>query len=165
MTSKPKTILKWTMPGRETHKIVGGLTGATAAFLNAQNQPLLPALAEIFGGWLAGQHAGTWPDAAEPSISSHHRDVCHAIAPSFASATLLLQQVESLQGALRSQAQAYFQLAATTNDGSQQTVSAIAGLFLHVLAGSVPAIPAGYLSHVALDAATARGVPLLIRGF
>jgi hypothetical protein len=73
--------------------------------------------------------------------------------------------VESVQRCLRTQAQACFQLAASTDDGVQQFVNVLAGLALHALAGAVPAVPASYISHVALDACTTRGVPLLTRGF
>jgi hypothetical protein len=153
------------MPGYKTHKAIGGIAGGTAAFVCAQNQPPLLVLAETFGGWMAGQHAGTWPDIAEPGISSHHRDFCHSLAPTAYGATVVFQQVGSIQDSLRSQAQACFQLAASTNDGLQQFVNVTAGLLLHVLAGAVPAIPASYVSHVVLDAATPRGIPLVVRGF
>jgi hypothetical protein len=47
----------------------------------------------------------------------------------------------------------------------QWFVNVAAGLFLHFVAGAVPAVPASHLSHVALDAASVRGVPLLVRRF
>jgi hypothetical protein len=153
------------MSNFKDHQTIGGLVGGTAALLCAQDQPPLLTLAEICGGWIAGQRAGTWADAAEPATSSHHRDFCHALAPTAYGTSLLFQQVDSLQTSLRSQAQACFQLAATTNDGLQQFVNVAAGLLLHVVAGAVPAMPASYISHIALDACTPRGVPLLFRGF
>ncbi len=153
------------MPGYATHKAVGGLTGGAAALVCAQGQPPLLALAETVGGCIAGQYAGTLPDMFEPGISSHHRNTCHALAPTAYGATLLFRQVGDAQDTLRSQAHACFQLAAGTNDGVQQFVNIAAGLLLHVLAGAVPAIPAAYLSHVALDAATPRGIPFITRGF
>jgi hypothetical protein len=153
------------MANFKEHQTIGGLVGGTAALVCARNQPPLLILAEIYGGWLAGQHAGTWADVAEPATSSHHRDFCHALAPTAYGATLVLPQVDSIQTSLRSQAQACFQLAATTNDGLQQVVNIAAGLLMHVVAGAVPAVPASYLSHIALDASSPRGVPLLFRGF
>lgn len=152
------------MPGYRTHKTVGGVVGGATALVCAQNQPPLLILAEMLGGFVAGQYAGTWPDIFEPGTSSHHRDLCHALAPTAYAATFAFQQVPTLQNSLRSQAQTCFQLAAGTNDGFQQFVNVAVGLFLHVLAGAVPAIPASYVSHVALDAASPRSVPLLTRG-
>jgi hypothetical protein len=153
------------MPGYKEHKIVGGLTGGTASLFSAQTQPPLLACAEVFGGVLAGQYAGTLADKFEPGTSSHHRDFFHALAPSAYGATLAIQQIGSVQTSLRYQAQSCFQMAASTNDGIQQFVGVTAGLLLHVLAGAVPAIPVGYLSHVALDSASPRGVPVFVRGF
>lgn len=152
------------MPGFNEHKTIGGFVGGGAALLCAHNQPPALIVAEVLGGWFAGQHAGTWADLAEPATSSHHRDFCHALMPTAYAATLVFQRVDSLQTVLRGHAQECFQLAAATNDGIQQFVNVTAGLLLHVLAGAVPAVPSGYLSHVALDAGTPRGVPLLFRG-
>ncbi len=152
------------MANLKEHRTIGGLVGGTAALVCAQDQPPLLALAEIWGGWIAGQHAGTWADAAEPATSSHHRDFCHALAPTAYGTTLVFQRVDALQTSLRFQAQACFQLAATTNDGFQRFVNVAAGLLLHVVAGAVPAVPASYVSHITLDACTPRGVPLLFKG-
>ena len=153
------------MPGYTEHQTVGGVVGGVAALLCAQGQPPLLIATETLGGWLAGRQAGTWADVAEPAISSHHRDFCHALAPTAFGSTLVIQQVSNFQTSLRAQAHACFQLAASTNDDLQQFVNVSAGLLLHVLAGAVPAVPASYVSHVTLDACTPRGVPLLFRKF
>ena len=153
------------MPGYKVHKTTGGLVGGAAALVCAQNQPPLLALVEVLGGYLAGQSAGTWPDVVEPGLSSHHRDVFHALAPTAFGATLAFQQTISIQSSLRTQAQLCFQHAASIDNGPQQFLNVTVGVVLQMLAGAVPAIPAGYLSHVALDAATPRGIPLLVRRF
>lgn len=152
------------MAGYKTHKVVGGFVGASTSFMYARNQPPMLAFAETLGGWFAGQYAGTWADIAEPAISSHHRDFCHALAPTACGATFVFRQVDAAHAFLRSQAQLYFQQAANTNDGIEQFVNIVASLLIHVAAGMVPAIPASYVSHIALDAVTPRSVPLLFRG-
>jgi membrane-bound metal-dependent hydrolase YbcI (DUF457 family) len=153
------------MPGYQQHRTIGGLVGGTTALVCAQNQPPLLALAETIGGFVAGQYAGTWADALEPATSSYHRDFCHALVPTAYATTCVFQQVESLQTYLRSQAQGCFQLAASTEDGLQQFLNIAAGLLLHGAAGAVPAIAASYISHIALDAVSPRGVPLISRRF
>jgi hypothetical protein len=153
------------MGNYEQHKRLSGTVGGISALVCARDQPPLLMLAEVCGGWVAGQYVGTWADVAEPATSSHHRNVCHALAPSAYGAMLVFQQVGPIQTALRSQAQTCFMLAATTSDGFDRCVNVAMGLFLHVLAGTVPAIPAGYLSHIALDASSPRSVPVLFRGF
>src|ERR1700722_13454885 len=108
------------MAGYRTHKVVGGAVGATVALAYAQNQPPVLVMAETLGGLLAGQNAGTWAGIAGPAISSHHRDFCHALAPTTYGATLVFRSADMMQASLRSQAQVYFQQAARTNDGLQQ---------------------------------------------
>lgn len=153
------------MPGYQHHRTTGGFVGGTTALICAQNQPPLLALAETVGGFVAGQYAGTWADALEPATSSYHRDFCHALAPTAYAATFVFKQVESIQTYFRTQAYECFQLAASTEDGLQQFLNIVAGLLLHGAAGAVPAIAASYISHIALDAASPRGVPLISRGF
>jgi len=153
------------MASYQTHRIVGGLVGGAAAFVCAQNQPPLLAAAETVGGLLFGQYAGPWADVVEPATSSYHRVFAHALVPTALGATFVFKRVDSLQASLRSQAQIFFQQAANTNDGLESFLNYAAGFLLHMLAGAVPAVPASYLSHIALDAASPRSVPLLLSGF
>jgi hypothetical protein len=122
-------------------------------------------IAEVAGGLFMGAQAGTWADCIEPGISSYHRREAHAIIPSLVGANLVFQNLTSFQGSLRQTAAQCFELAQNTADPLQAVLNFLAGLGLHFVAGAVPGVATGYLSHVALDACTPRGVPLLFRGF
>ncbi len=155
------------MPCFRDHEQIGGLVGGVAAFgfAAAANQPLLLALAETAGGILAGGSAGTWPDRLEPGVSSHHRDSAHALVPAAALSKLAFDRAVSVQGSFRAAAAMCFRVAETSGNGFESFFNLVAGLSLHMLAGAVPAVPAAYLSHLALDAPSPRGIPLLTRGF
>jgi hypothetical protein len=155
------------MPCYKEHQEFGGFVGATTScgFAVAANLPPLLVFAESLGGYVAGKSAGTWADCMDLPTSSHHRDTAHALLPVAAGSKYLFDQVPSMQASLRSSAQLCFQNANMSTNGLEQFINVALGLVLHVAAGAVPAIPASYISHIALDAATPRGVPLLTRGF
>ena len=152
------------MPDRSTHRQVGGWVGGTTALALSQGQPLLLTVTEVLGGVLAGQAAGTWPDALEPALSSYHRKEAHAALPALYASQAIFQGVVTVQTGLRSSAMECFAVAASSQNRAQRVANVSLGLLLHLVAGMVPAIPAAYLSHLALDATSSRGVPLVIRG-
>jgi len=152
------------MPGREEHKVAGGLAGGSTALAFAIEQPPLLTVVEVLGGVCGGAYAAGWPDILEPALSSHHRDSAHALGPVLLAGKVAFEQASSLQHSLRTQAAVCFQKAEGCSNGLEQLINLALGLVLHFAAGAVPGIPAGYLSHVALDAGTARGVPILTRG-
>lgn len=153
------------MPCYREHKNIAGVVGGATALVFAAEQQPLQMLAEVAGGIFMGSQAGTWADYIEPGISSHHRQEAHAIVPSLAGANLVFQNLTSMQGYLRQSAAQCFDLAQNTADPLRAFLNVVVGFGLHFVAGAVPAVATGYLSHVALDACTPRGVPLLVRGF
>lgn len=153
------------MPCYKEHKTAASIVGGVTALAFATEQPPLQMLAEVAGGVFMGGHAGTWADQIEPGISSYHRQEAHALVPSLFGAQLVFQNVASFQGSLRQAATGCFEIAQSTTNPFQAVINLLVGFGLHFVAGAAPAIATGYLSHVALDACTPRGVPLILRGF
>lgn len=153
------------MPGHYEHKRVGGPVGSLAALSFAWEQPGALALVEALGGWLAGEQAAGLPDWIEPGTSSHHRGPAHSVALATLGGVTAFENTRKLQSELRSAGRECFQAVQSSSNGLQQLVFGTLGLVFHLAAGAVPAVPAGYLSHIALDAGTPRGVPLFVRGF
>ena len=153
------------MPGYREHQEVGRPVGALTALGFAAEQPPALALVEMLGGWWAGDQASTLADVFEPATSSHHRGPAHSLSMTAYGATAVFQQTREIQNQLRAAAQQCFQTAQLSQGGLQQIVCGTFGLLLHFAAGALPAVPASYASHVLLDAATPRSVPLLFRGF
>ena len=152
------------MPCYREHKAVASVVGGATAFAFAADQQPLQMFAEVVGGAFFGGYAGTWPDVFEPGISSYHREEAHAILPTLAGATFVFQRVPSWQGSLRQAAAERLQTAQNTTNLLEAILNFLLGLGFHFVAGAIPAIATGYASHVALDACTPRGVPLLVRG-
>ena len=153
------------MPGYREHQRLGGPIGGLTALVFAAEQPPALALIEALGGWWAGEKAATLPDVFEPGTSSHHRGPAHSLSLTAYGTTSVFQQTRDIQNQLRFAAQQCFQTAQLSQNGVQQIICGTLGLFRHSAAGALPAIPASYASHVLLDAATPRGVPMLFRGF
>ena len=153
------------MPGYREHQKVGARIGALTALGFATDQPPALALVEAFGGWWVGEQVSTLPDVFEPGTSSHHRGPAHSLSLTAYGTTAVFQQTREIQNQLRSAALNCFQTAQSSQNGLQQIVCGAFGLLFTFAAGALPAIPASYASHVLLDAATPRGVPMLVRGF
>jgi hypothetical protein len=153
------------MPGYREHRRVGGPVGGITALSFAADQPSALAFVEALGGWWAGESVSTLPDVFEPGTSSHHRGPAHSISMTAYGATMVFRQTREIQNQLRFAAQQCFQTAQLSQNGLQQMLCATFGLLFHFAAGALPAIPASYASHVLLDAATPRGVPVVFRGF
>ena len=101
----------------------------------------------------------------EPGTSSHHREPAHSLSMTAYGTTVVFQQTHAIQNQLHLAALQCFQTAQLSQNGLQQIVCGTFGLLLHFAVGALPAIPASYASHVLLDSATPRGVPVLFRGF
>lgn len=153
------------MPSLDEHKRVGGPVGSMTALCFAWEQPGALALVEALGGWWAGELAASLPDVIEPGTSSHHRGPAHSVTLATLGGVTAFQSTRNLQSELRSAGRECFHAVQSSPSGLQRFALGAFGLMFHLAAGAVPAVPAGYLSHVALDAGTPRGVPLFVRGF
>ena len=171
MCKDSQAELERIMPGKRTHQLVGAGAGVTFAAFEAKNQPDQYFWVEAIGGFLGGYVAGTLPDVLEPAICSWHRGVFHSATADSAvlyAHTILAQWAQMCrqngdQCSMVPQIQdvrtgAWFPL---TQPPLQQICAILGGLLWRVLAGFLNGLAAGYVSHLALDATTPRGIPLL----
>jgi len=149
------------MANGKVHKVVGTAAGASAALYRARRRPLLDQLIEGAGGALGGYLGGQLPDVLEPAIHSWHRDLCHSWSASGA-ISAGLAKFSGWERACREKAAWYrnIRLASGAEPG-KAFLHALAELFWNFVAGLFAGVAAGYLSHLALDAQTPRGLPLL----
>lgn len=133
----------------------GLATGMGLSFA-ASRQPTFPEVC----GWLAGGVAGAkLPDLFEPAIHPHHRGFAHNTTVLAANLAFLQSQtLESWTQSLKRKA-AEHRFHAQLNPQSAFLNSIIAGL-LEFLAGALPAMLAGYASHLVCDATTPFGIPI-----
>ncbi|HVA01300.1 MAG TPA: metal-dependent hydrolase [Terriglobia bacterium] len=161
------------MPDGRTHKAIGAGAGMAFALYRAKDQNGQNSLAEVAGGAAGGYIGGLLPDILEPAVSSWHRDVAHSWAAGGAIISLN-NWLSAWETACRENAEKCRAIpmvargagfVPVTVDPLAQFLSTIAELFWRFLAGLLNGLVAGYVSHLALDAATPRSIPLLTAGF
>jgi len=153
------------MPNRNVHRPAGTVCGAGYAYYRARNFPLEHALAEAMGGAAGGWLGGALPDWIDPATSPNHRHVGHGAANVVGAVWFSADALLNLQQHLRQRANALQSNRRLLNDDLQRFLSAVAEFLLRFLAGLLNGISAGYISHLLLDALTARGIPVFARGY
>lgn len=135
------------MPGARTHRWLGAGAGVVWSIATTQIDDPSDQLWFALGAAGGGALGGMIPDAFEPATSPNHREFFHAIIPS--TVTILL--------AAKSYSRAKFRLLAWASEVPHGSARAIR----FALVGSLMAIPAGYVSHLAADFCTKRSLPLV----
>lgn len=123
------------MSDRKTHQTIGSALAATLEFSRAmrENEPLRYAVRRAVLAGAAGAIGGIAPDVLEPADSPNHRGVCH----SWTLGTLIMA------GFIRGM------------------IEYNNNLHAHRLNAIPRGFGVGYQSHLALDALTPKGLPLI----
>jgi membrane-bound metal-dependent hydrolase YbcI (DUF457 family) len=149
------------MPNRSTHALVGALAGGTVAASRVTGEATVEFAAETVGGLIGGWAGGVLPDLLEPATSPHHRQTAHSMV---AAGALTMAKVAEWQAACRSASAAARERASVLPLGCQERNDAeLAAVLWRLLAGILVGLVVGYGSHLALDACTPRGLPLIGR--
>ena len=150
------------MPGMNTHRRVGGALGLAYAAYHARDLGPQPFAFESLGGLVGGVIGGSVPDVVEPAISSWHRSTAHSWALG-GTAVASVQKVEQWALAMRPPVRVIpaglVQRPTVPVASSPQFTWEMA--IGHFLSGFLRGLLVGYISHLALDAGTKRGLPLL----
>jgi hypothetical protein len=151
------------MANCKTHEWIGMAAGGGVAAFRARREPFADQLVEAVGGAIGGYFGGKTPDILEPAIHGWHRDICH----SWTVGGLVAKGVTTLgrwEKDCRDRA-ADFRRRRLAAGVPPLTAFFywLAEMFWNLAAGFVAGFGAGYLSHLALDAATPRGLPILCR--
>jgi hypothetical protein len=149
------------MPNARIHKVTGSAVGAVYALVQAKGQPGGHVLVETLGGAAGGALGGLVPDRFDPPLWPGHRSVGHGIVPVAVVGDAVRRRVEEWQQSLRAQADQQAQAAASAAEPLDRLLHGLLELLLRFLAGAVAGFAAGYVSHVALDAFSPAGLPLL----
>lgn len=148
------------MANRHAHRIAGSAFGGTAAFLLARDQAPAHRLVETLGGGLAGGWGGRLPDVFEPALHPWHRSTAHALVPAGAVGALGVPRLRSGQARVRQWAERCRTRRDVATSKIEQFLWWLAEMLCRLAAGAMAGAPAGYASHLLLDAATPRGLPL-----
>jgi hypothetical protein len=116
---------------------------------------------EAAGGAIGGSLGALGPDVAEPAIHSWHRSTAHSYSAAAAILAATAQVIPRWQDYCRAQAHSHNEAVALATSGAARLFHSFMAFLWHFLSGFVAGLPAGYLSHLALDSFTPRGIPLL----
>ena len=149
------------MPNADVHRLVGRCAGAATAAYCARGQNEFVMLFETFGGVIGGDAGARCPDLIDLPTSPNHRSYAHGVAPVGAGIMLACQQVPQLQAQLRALARRQAQFGDAAESSAAQAWYLAMETLCYMLTGAVAGFPAGYASHLALDATTRKGLPPL----
>lgn len=139
------------MPNRNVHLPVSITVGAGVATLVASDEAFSVKLARAFGGFLGGGCGGLLPDIFDPPRNGpNHRSVGHGILPIGGALVLGRDALIELRGRIKEFA-----------DDRRADGMIMLALAAEFLIGTIDGLIAGYVAHLALDATTPRGLPLV----
>ncbi len=146
---------------RNVHTPAGVVLAAVQVLTEADPAALPPA--ELAGRLVGGALGSRLPDVIDPPTHPGHRGVGHAVVPAVIAALLILRYAPGLQDTLRSEVNAVRARAEQLPEDARWPYQLSAAALEFVL-GLSTGLPVGYVSHLALDATTPAGLPLLKRG-
>lgn len=151
------------MSNRATHHGVAALVGLGVGVYTARNQEGWPAVARLLGAVVGSLLGGSLPDVLEPAVHSWHRQSFHSWAVLAGSAGVTAGPPVALRRWIGERDAAAerlrMQRVGLPAGDRDRTALWLAEMFEHVLVGAAVGLPAGYASHLVLDAASPRGLP------
>lgn len=152
------------MPNRKTHDTAGALSGAGYGAYRARNQePAKLAFAAI-GGALGGLAGSKVPDILEPANSPNHRDTCHSVLVSGLIVRHAPGMCKDWEEFWWQEADRLKALRLQTKNSLEEFLCVLGEGVSMLMAGVLPGLCAGYVSHVALDSGSKKSIPLVTRG-
>lgn len=149
------------MSDGRTHRAIGSLAGGGYALAKAQHQRPEHLLLEVLGGLVAGNLGARLPDVFDPPTHPGHRSLAHGIAPVATVGTAAVRALDGAQARLRAEADRRAALRASATTPLQRVWQQLLELLCRLGAGALAGLLGGYGSHIALDAFTPAGLPLL----
>ena len=149
------------MADRRKHRQVGAIFGFLFTLSILDDQEATPHSVEMMGGLLGGIFGGMLPDLIEPPSHPGHRSIAHALLPIGGAGIFVVPNLQSCQHLCRREAAQCRLFHRMSRNETERLRWEVEELIWRYAAGVIPGIVAGYLSHLLLDAATPRGLPLL----
>ena len=148
------------MNGR-AHRLAGGLAGGGTAVATRRGQSDLEIVVEVIAGMAGGIVGSKIPDWAEPAINSWHRGPVHSLTAATLGGTAALPQLQALDDWRDRRLLELRRAQGLARTQEEANACLIEIVFWLAVAAFLKGLLAGYLSHLALDATTPRGIPLL----
>lgn len=149
------------MARQRTHVVVGVAAGAAgAAYWSRGNTP--SRLAETVGGGIGGALGGVLSDLVEPAINSWHRSIAHSYSAIAVGLATVSDKMVRWQEYCREQAALHDRMSQASLEDWWRAWHTVCALLWRLAGGFLVGVAVGYLSHLALDQVTPRGLPLLM---
>lgn len=152
------------MPNRDVHEVAGVLAGALAAYHFGKVETPQQLAFEVAGGAIGGYWGAKLPDVFDPPTCPNHRHFAHGCVSCSLAIWAAYESLLSLQNFLRAEADRLAFERQQATDGVLIVLSIAAEASLRIAVGAIAGVVAGYASHLALDAFTPKGLPLICRG-
>ncbi len=154
------------MPNARTHTRFGMTVGGVTAYAMVPKEaPTYQRAIETLGGLLGGYWGARLPDIIDPATSPNHRDIAHGLGTALVMGKLYMDRLPEWQASFRAKAEHYKVMAEAEQDGLKAVFLAIVSGFCFAIAGALAGLSLGFGSHLVLDFATPRCLPLVCRGF
>jgi len=153
------------MANAKQHKKAGQFTGGAVALYRARHQPApLRILLEAAGGVVAGGVGAGLYDAIEPATTPNHRGFGHSMVANGTAAQYVVPMLDLWEDGWRESA-AEWEAMAKRHDlpPGKRALYGLLSLWASFMAGTGSGFVAGAASHLVLDSATPRGLPLLMK--
>lgn len=148
------------MPRRPEHLVAAIVAGGASSLIRYRDRPSSDSFPLILGGVIGAALGGLFPDQWDLPSTPNHRSLAHSFT---AVAVLGQARLTAWETCCEVEAARWRQRAATWEEESQQRAEAEFYEFLwKVVGGIAVGFVAGYVSHLALDAQTKRGLPLFL---
>lgn len=152
------------MANRREHDQAAVLTGVAHALITNTRASAYQLVTDVIGQVIGARVGARLPDWAEPALHSHHRDVVHGVTFAGVATVKGRRLARRLRRRLLAKAKGYAERRASSQHVFDRLVLWFAEAACRLAAGIVVGVIPGYLSHLFLDAATPRGIPLLSAG-
>jgi hypothetical protein len=149
------------MANGAVHVEAGLVVGGAAAFASSADRTGYERLVEVIGGVLAGRAGAMLPDRIDPPTHPRHRSLGHGVLPNIGIWSYVLSHAHEFQELLRSKAAEQRQARDWAQCWWEKLCCLLLELGYLLLSGGIVGLPAGYVSHLALDSFTPCGLPLL----
>ena len=138
------------MANREDHDQFGAALSALVALLrsDAEKDRPMDVVLRVTAAYFGGKIGAKVPDWLEPAVSSWHRSTAHSLTAGATIFEITRRKIDAWEAHCRTKQ------AEAREAGNESDV-----WFWAAASGFGPAIATGYISHLALDAQTPRGIP------
>jgi hypothetical protein len=155
------------MSNATTHGLAGGASGAIVSLATCEGTSLVEACAALLTGMGLGYLGGRAADLLEPASHPNHRGPAHSAAVGVG-LFALARSDSATEWARRCRfraAECRLRAESAADDPLARFGWLLAEFFWLSLATALKTFVAGYVSHLVLDARTARSLPLLCAQF